>query len=106
MSVAEEWFAVDMTNPKEQRKFESAAIKGKLNKVERVMLESRHRLISRYFKIFAQFVNFTTFMLVAHREFVSIFDLKNLEAMSLHLKFEDQVKSLSINQLQDGEDSA
>lgn len=60
-------------------------------------MEARHRLVSRYFKIFAQFVNFTTFMLVAHREFVSVFDLKNLEAMSLHFKFEDQVVLLSIN---------
>lgn len=55
------------------------------------MLQASHRRVSPYFRIFTQFFNYGTCMLVAHREYVSVFDLKSEGKVDIHIKYDDQV---------------
>lgn len=51
------------------------------------MVEVEHRAISKHVRLFTQFTNYKTYMLVAHRNYITAFDLKNLEANSILIEF-------------------
>ena len=44
--------------------------------IERKLEASAHKRISPYFRLFTQFFNYGTWTLVAHREYISIFDMR------------------------------
>lgn len=50
--------------------------------------------LSCYFKLYQSFLNFETFFLVAHRNFVSSFDLSNAEWR--HYEYDDCVRHLGL----------
>lgn len=66
-------------------------------KIESRFATGHHRRISRYFHNYTEFINFGTFMYVAHRNFVSVFDLKNKVTDIYHLRYDDQVVLLTQN---------
>ena len=55
-----------------------------------------HRRIADYFKIYTTILNFANFILVAHRNMISVYDMNNA-AWDPHVKkFDDPIRVMSV----------
>ena len=56
----------------------------------------KNNRIIDYCKLFLSIVNLMTFFLIAHRNFISVFDLQNKQWLSEHFQFKDEVRCLEV----------
>lgn len=61
--------------------------------IERELRDIKHRLIARHFKLFTSFVSLETFMLVAHSQYVTVFNLRN-DKNIYHHWFPEEVRGI------------
>jgi hypothetical protein len=71
----------------------------KINKNKKALDHVKDRKISNHFKLFSRFIAHKTYFLIAHRNFVSVLDLTDVNCDNLeceHFMFDDNVRGMTI----------